>query len=88
MAIPMAPTGTFKVRMRAALAQHFYERGLAWIAYQRGGHNGRWPPRKVGDCVGWGCVKMLADIHDMPANVVALGLVDFIARNERGQEPV
>lgn len=61
-----------------------YERGLAWIAYQRGGHNGRWPPRTFQQCVGWTVVRMLASIHDLQARDVAIDLVDYIERNEKG----
>ena len=61
-----------------------YERGLVWIAHHRGGHNGNWPPREPKACVGWGCVKMLASIHDMNAYEVAHDLVDYLERSEHG----
>lgn len=61
-----------------------YQRGLAWIGFHRGGHNGRWPPQNAKACVGWGCVRQLAYIHDMNAYDVAADLVDFLAHSEKG----
>jgi hypothetical protein len=57
---------------------------MAWIAYHRGGHNGNWPPREPKQCVGWGCVKMLAAIHKVPAWEVAADLIDYLDRSENG----
>lgn len=65
-------------------AQEYYQRGLVWIAHNHGGHNGNWPPREPGKCVGWGCVKMLAAVHHASAWDVATDLVDFIERSEHG----
>src|SRR5262245_54047848 len=65
--------------------QILYEKALAWIAYQRGGHNGRWPPRSVAQCVGWTVVRMLADVHEKPARAVAMDLVDYVERSEKGE---
>lgn len=62
----------------------YYERGLAWIAYHRGGHNGNWPPREWQKCVGWGCVKMLAAMSNTNAREVATDLVDYVERSEQG----
>ena len=70
--------------MHSKVNQAVYERGLAWIAYQRGGHNGQWPPRQVKQCVGWAVIRMLADIHEKPAWQVAMDLIDYIRRNEKG----
>lgn len=67
-----------------AAGKEFYSRGLAWIAYHRGGHNGNWPPTEPGKCVGWGCVRMLAAIHNTAAWDVAADLVDYLARSEHG----
>src|SRR5262245_36977289 len=65
--------------------QVLYEKALAWIAYQRGGHNGRWPPRSVGQCVGWAVIRMIADVHEKSARAVAMDLVDYVERNEKGE---
>ena len=67
-----------------AVGKELYARGLAWIAYHRGGHNGRWPPTEPWQCVGWGCVKQLAHIHKLHANDVAADLVDYLERSEHG----
>jgi hypothetical protein len=64
--------------------REMYARGLAWIAYHRGGHNGRWPPRSAQQCVGWGCVRQLAYMLDMSAPEVATDVVDYVERSEHG----
>ena len=64
--------------------RELYARGLAWIAYHRGGHNGRWPPRSVQQCIGWGCVKQLAYMVDVGTTDVARDLVDYVERGEKG----
>ena len=68
-----------------AIKQVLYEKSVAWIAYQRGGHNGRWPPRSVAQCVGWTVVRMVADVFDKPARAVAVDLVDYVERGEKGE---
>jgi hypothetical protein len=70
--------------MKLTLADELYNRGLAWIIYHRGGHNGRWPPTSVPHCMGWGCVRQLAFIHDMSAREVAADLVDYAEHSEKG----
>jgi hypothetical protein len=66
------------------VGKEFYHRGLAWIAYHRGAHNGNWPPTEPGKCVGWGCVKMLAGVHRISAWDVATDLIDYLERSENG----
>lgn len=61
-----------------------YERGLLWIAHHRGGHNGKWPPREVRDCIGWGCIRQLAFVHDIEAWSVAADLIEYLDRSEKG----
>ena len=64
--------------------KEYYSRGLAWIAYHRGGHNGNWPPTSAAQCVGWGCVRQLAYVHNMQAWEVAVDVVDYLERCEHG----
>jgi hypothetical protein len=68
--------------MGSAVERGLYQKGLAWIAYERGGHNGTWPPRDPRQCCGWTCVRMLADLHDMRARDVARDLVEFYRQHE------
>jgi len=68
--------------MRNSVERSFYHKGLAWIVDHRGGHNGRWPPREVKDCVGWQCVRIVADLTDRRPREVAIDLIDAVKQAE------